>query len=380
MVDQKRLVDSFLEMVQIDSESLKEGKMADYVENKCKALGATSISRDKANEVLDSETGNVYAFFPGFNGGEDLEPVLLSMHLDTVSPGIGVKPVVDGDVIKSDGTTVLGADDKSGIAAAFEALTSLKDDGRPVRPVDMVFTVCEEQGVSGSKHLDFNQIRAKYGYCLDDEPVGGFTVGAPSKATLTFKVKGKESHAGVAPEKGINAIQVAAKALADMKLGLIDPETCANAGVIEGGRAINVVPDSVIVKCEARSSIQSKIDAQIEHMVGCFRKAVSESVIEVDGKKVSAEVEEIVDVAYKAFKLDLDSVPVKKAAEACQRIGVTPDFRQGLGGTDANRFNGNDIAVILVGTGMENVHSKDEYIKISDLVQATSIVKELLAG
>src|SRR5688572_767140 len=267
LINQERLKNLLIELIRIDSLSRKERNVALRLRRDMEELGA-EVWIDDAGEKVGGDTGNVIAQFRGT--APAAEPLLLSAHMDTVVPGEGIVPILDGDILRTDGRTVLGGDDKSGVAIICEVLRVVKENRFPCSDVDVVFTICEEAGLIGAKCLDVNRLRARTGLVLDSDSVGFLFTKAPAANRMEFRVHGLEAHAGVCPEKGVNAIKVAADGVARMSLGRIDHETTANIGVIEGGAAVNIVPNSVILKGEARSHSQEKLDRQTEHMKCCL--------------------------------------------------------------------------------------------------------------
>ena len=253
MINVQRMTDTFMDLVQIDSVSREESRLAAYLKTQLDLLGAETVFDGSAPQT-GSDTGNLIARIKGSNGKA---PLLFSAHMDTVEPGRGIKPILTNGRITSDGTTILGADDKSAIAILLEMLRVLKGSGKPHPPMELVFSTCEEIGLLGAKHLDWSLISARQGYVLDTRDPDGLVTRAPSANRLKFTVVGRDAHAGSAPEKGINAILIAAKAIAMLDLGRLDAETTCNLGVIKGGDAINIVPKQVrwTVKCEAMTTI-----------------------------------------------------------------------------------------------------------------------------
>ena len=238
MINKKRMVDEFLELVSIDSVSRKERRMADTLKAELKTMGY-EVAEDDAGEKIGGDTGNLICTV---KGTKPVPAVMLTAHMDTVEPGRGKKPIVDGEYIRTDGTTVLGGDDVSGIVCVLEALKVLRENGLQHGDIQIVFTVAEEVGLLGSKNLDLSKIYAKYGIVLDgDGAIGSIAVKAPSQYKMNVAVKGKAAHAGVSPEKGISAIQMAAAAISGMKLGRIDFETTANIGAIPTSSAKGLI-------------------------------------------------------------------------------------------------------------------------------------------
>ena len=244
MVDQDRLARVFQWLVSIDSVSREEGEICSALKEKLSQMGAEIII-DHAADKVGGNSGNLIA---KFKGTLDAPPLMLNAHMDTVEPGRGVRPFFKNGVFTSQGDTILGADDKSAIAIFLETITLLQENNIPHAPIELVLTVCEEVGLAGAKHLDMGHISARYGFALDTTDTKGIVTRAPAANRIEIKVHGKDAHAGVAPEEGINAIWIAAKALSELQMGRIDAETTCNIGVIEGGTATNIVPNLVTVE------------------------------------------------------------------------------------------------------------------------------------
>src|ERR671932_1380413 len=319
MINQERTKNLLLELVQIDSISRKERDVAERIKKYCEEMGA-EVEIDDAGSKVGSNTGNVIARFKGTIPGA--EPIMMSAHMDTVVPGENVKPIIDGDIIRTDGTTVLGGDDKSGCAVIIETIRCLKEQNIPHTDIEAVFSICEEVGLLGAKHLDVSRIRSKYGIVFDSDDPGFLFTKGPSANHLEFKVYGLESHAGVAPEQGISAIKIAAEAISGMKLFRIDDETTANIGVIRGGEATNIVTNFVLLKGEARSLDDEKLEAQTAHMIKCLEDAASKYEVTVDGVTTKARVEADVTREYYAMDVSDDSRVVRLVKEAAARMGL----------------------------------------------------------
>src|SRR5918998_1431735 len=266
MINQERIKNLLLELVRIDSTSRKERDVAQRIKQYCEEMGA-EVFIDDAGEKVGGNTGNVIARFPGTI--PTAEPIMMSAHMDTVVPGRGVKPIVEGDIIRTDGSTVLGGDDKSGCSVIIETVRCLQEQNIPHAPIDAVFSICEEVGLLGAKHLDLSKVRARYGLVFDSDDPGFLFTRGPSANHFEFKIFGLESHAGVAPEQGISAVRIAAEAIMNMKLFRIDEETTANIGVIRGGEATNIITNLVTLRGEARSLREEKLVAQTDHMIKC---------------------------------------------------------------------------------------------------------------
>jgi tripeptide aminopeptidase len=361
VVDARRLQTLLLELVQIDSLSRREGRIAARLAGDLRALGG-EVAFDDAGRAVDGETGNLIARFPGT---VDAPALLLCAHMDTVSPGEGVRPVVEDDVIRTDGTTVLGGDDKSGVAIICECVRVCRERGLRHPPLDVVLTICEEIGLLGAKHLDLGRVRARRGLVFDSDAVGFAFTRAPGANHIDVVVRGRAAHAGMAPERGVSAIRVAAEAIASMRLGRIDPETTANVGRIEGGRATNIIPDEVHVRGEARSHDLTRLAAQTAHMRACFEEAAA--------RHPGARVEISVDAAYAPMAVPDDSAIMRLVAAAAERTGRTITPAGMGGGCDANVLNRRGLEVVNLGTGMRDIHTTGEWLRVSDMVAAAEV-------
>ncbi len=374
-INQERLRQYLLDLVQIDSHSREEAQVAARLRADLEALGLEP-EVDDAGEAVGGDTGNVIVRIKGTV--PDAPPIFLAAHMDTVVPGKGVKPVIDGDIIRTDGTTVLGGDDKSGVAIIMECLRALIENGIPHSDIDAVFTICEEVGLLGAKHLDMSKIRSKYGLVLDSDDVGYLFTKAPSADHMEYVIHGLEAHAGVCPENGISAIKIAAEAIAAMKLGRIDHETTANIGVIEGGAATNIIPNRVLLRGEARSHSEAKLTAQTEHMSQAFRDAAARHSVVVDGAVVTASVEEHVTREYSAMNVPDDSTIVKLVMQAATNLNHQVKTLATGGGCDANVFNTRGLEVANLGTGMQGIHTVKEWLDVKDMYRSADVVLEIL--
>jgi tripeptide aminopeptidase len=375
MIDGKRLTALLLELVQIDSLSRKERQVALRLQRELQGLGAT-VSFDDAGEKVGGDTGNLIAHVPGTVRGA--APLLLCAHMDTVVPGEGVRPIVDGNVIRTDGTTVLGGDDKSGVAIICEVVRTLSERQLPHGDLDVVFTICEEFGLLGAKHLDTSRLRAATGIVLDSDAVGFLFTRAPAANGMQFVVHGQEAHAGMAPERGISAIKVAGEAIAAMRLGRIDDETTANLGLINGGAAVNIVPNRVTIRGEARSHDEAKLEAQTAHMRACFEEAAVRHAIMVDGQRIAARVECAIARQYDRMNVPDSSRIVQLVLTAGERLGYSVRTTGMGGGCDANILNRRGLEVANLGTGMRDIHTVKEWLDVKEMIRAAQIVLEIV--
>ncbi len=358
MISETRLIETFLALVAIDSPSGQEEAISKDLARRCVELGG---------EVETDEHWNLIARWPGHG-----DWLMLSAHMDTVGKDVGIQPVIRDGVISSDGTTILGGDDKSGVAAILEVIRSLREDNRPHPPLEVVISVGEEVGLRGAKQLDKSKLRAKRGYVLDaGGPIGAIVTNAPSQDSLEITVHGKTAHAGSEPEKGINAIVVASEAIAAMPLGRIDFETTANIGIIQGGVATNIVPDEVFIKGEARSRDNDKLALQTAAMAAAFQDAA-----ERHGARVTFKIKR----AYSTYKWADDHPVVAAAVAACGRLGLTPIIKGTGGGSDANIYAESGIACTVLSTGMADVHTPQEHIAIADMVGAARLLQEIVTA
>ncbi|TVP82771.1 MAG: M20/M25/M40 family metallo-hydrolase [Alkalicoccus sp.] len=365
-MNEERLLNEFLELVQIDSETKYEREIADRLIEKFTALGL-SVKEDDSMERTGHGAGNLVITWEG-NG--EWDTIYFTSHMDTVVPGLGVSPEVRDGYIYSDGTTVLGADDKAGIAAMIEAVRTVQETGTEHGTVQFVITVGEESGLAGARKLDMNLVKADYGYALDsDGPVGDLVTAAPNQSKVYAAIHGKKAHAGVAPEKGISAITAASRAVASMPLGRIDEETTANIGRMEGGSQTNVVCDRVDITAEARSLVKEKMEKQTAAMKQAFEEAAEEM-------GASAVVE--IQVVYPGFKQKPDDKVVIKASRAAEKIGRTPRLKHSGGGSDANIIAGHGIPTINLGVGYEDIHTTNERMSVEELNCLTRLVVQII--
>ena len=375
MINQERIKNLLLELVQIDSVSREERDVAQRIKAYCEELGA-EVFIDDAGSKVGGNTGNVIARFPGTV--PDAEPIMMSAHMDTVVPGKGVKPIVEGDIIRTDGSTVLGGDDKSGCSVIIETIRCLQEQSIPHAPIDAVFSICEEVGLLGAKHLDMSKVRARFGLVFDSDDPGFLFTRGPSADHFEIKIYGLESHAGVAPEQGISAIRIAAEAIMNMKLFRIDEETTANIGVIRGGEATNIITNLVYLKGEARSLDDAKLDAQTRHIIQCCEEAAAKYEVTVDGVTTKARVESHVTREYHAMDVSDDSRVVRLVKEAAARMGLEVQTLASGGGCDANIFNKRGIECANLGTGMRAIHTVKEWLDVKDMYASANMTLEIM--
>lgn len=366
MVNRHRMVNEFIELVKIDSLTKQEREMADTLKSKLENMGYTTYE-DDAGSKIGGNSGNVICTI---KGNKAVSPILLFAHMDTVVPGLGKKPIVQGNMIKSDGTTILGGDDVAGIECILEAIRVIKEEGIQHGDIQIAFTIAEEGGLFGAKYLDYSKIHAKYGFVLDGSgEIGTVAVKAPSQYKIDVGIKGKAAHAGMEPEKGISAIQIAAEAISNMKLGRIDDETTANIGLINGGQATNIVCDKVDIKAESRSRDQNKLEEQTQHMKKCFEDAAAKFGGQVDFKA---------DLMYPAFDIKEDQPIISILKKASTAAGIKLVLEATGGGSDTNIINSKGIQAVDISVGMDKVHSVEEQISIDDMVKAAEFLVAII--
>jgi len=373
MINKDRLSETFKYLVEIDSVSREEEKFAKEIKKILESMGAKTFV-DNAGEKTGSNTGNLVA---KFKGNVSALPLLINAHMDTVEPGKGVKAIFKNGIFTSDGSTILGADDKSSIAVILESLRVLQENELHYGPIDLVLTICEEIGLLGAKHFDSSLIDANFGYALDATDVNGIIVRAPAANRLEFKIHGKDSHAGAAPEKGINAILLASKAIAGLEIGRIDRETTCNIGIIEGGIATNIVPNLVTVKGEVRSHDEDKLSKVTDNIVSSFKDVV-ESFSKVDSKDDLPRLEISIEKDFPRTDIPEDHHIVTMAVQAGKNLGRKIVCKASGGGADANIFFKTGIITGVLGTGMRNMHTVRENVKLDDMVKATELLIEII--
>jgi tripeptide aminopeptidase len=369
-IDTERLARFFTELCQIESPSRKEGGVAQYLREQCGKLGATSIITDDSASATGSETGNLIV---SFKGDENLNTALFfAAHMDTVGPTEGLEVVRNDDMFTSGGDTILGADDKSGIAPLLELMSLLKENNIPHCPIELVFTTCEEIGLLGAKALDTSLLRAPYGYALDSTKKGKIVTGAPAANRIKITVQGKAAHSGSAPEAGINALAITAQALAQITLGRIDTLSTANFGRISGGSATNIVPAQIVLEGEVRSHSAEKLARHTRDIETIFHRVVANWPHTGDGKFPSVIIEVREDFPVLSLK---DDEPVLLRLQSGARAINRPLFFDiAGGGSDANIFCNSGLPTAIIPTGMANVHTTDEEVALSDMVKVTELL------
>ncbi len=372
MIDRTRLAETFTKLARINSVSKKEAEICSELKKCFEELGA-EIFVDDAAEKINGETGNLVA---KFSGTVAKAPILLNGHMDTVECKGTVNVKFDGETFTSDGTTILGGDDKSAVAIILEVMRVVKENGLPHCPIEILLTVSEELGLMGAKHLNHELITATMGYSLDARDPDGIITGAPAADRMTFEIIGKDAHAGSDPEKGINAIWVASRAISSLDPGRIDHESTCNIGVIRGGVETNIVPERVVVRAEARSHDESKLDRITANMAAAFENAVQSYPATEAG--AFPRLEKTIVRDFSVLRIPEDHLAVTLAMNAAHRLGRNIEAKRSGGGSDANVFFKKGIVTPVLGTGMTDVHSVRESIKLSDMVKTAELILEII--
>jgi tripeptide aminopeptidase len=363
VITEERIIREFIELVQVDSETKHEQEIAQVLKRKFTDLGL-QVEEDESAALTGHGAGNLICTLPATPGKVNAPKLLFTCHMDTVTPGNGIKPRLDDQgYITSDGTTILGADDKAGIAAVIEGIRVLKEQGLEHGQLQVILTVGEESGLNGSRHMDSKWLDAEYGFAMDSNgAIGGIAVAAPSQQRMLITFSGKTAHAGVNPQDGVSAITMASRAIARMPLGRIDEETTANIGRFAGGgeSKTNIVCDRVEVEAEARSLSKEKLEQQVATMVEACETVAAEM-----GGSVAINS----FLLYPSFNFEAEAPIVQLASRALRSIGAEPfTFRSG-GGSDANVFNGHGVPTINLSVGYEHIHTTEERIKAEDIIK-----------
>jgi tripeptide aminopeptidase len=359
---------TFLELAALPSPPGEERAVADRVLAYLAALGLEA-DEDDAGAKVGSTVGNVYCRLEP-NGGAG-EPLFFCAHLDTVLPEAAIEPVVGEDeVVRNAAGTILGADDKSAVAAMLEAAACLVEGGQSHPGVELLFTPKEEVGLLGATAFDESRLAARLGFVYDHAgPIGEIILGAPHQQKLDVRFHGRAAHAGMFPEDGRSAVAAAARAIADLRLGRLDEETSANVGRIQGGTARNVVPERCEFAAEARSHDERKLADLIREMVETVTFAASLE---------ECEVETQVSGLSRGYRFRRDDAPVRIAAAALERVGREPSYIFSGGGADANVFNGRGLQCVNLANGMTDIHTPDERIAVADLHEMVEVTLALV--
>ena len=372
LINTNRLADCFLDLIKINSISLNEYNLCQAIKQIMKDLGAEVIV-DKAGQKIRGNSGNLIVRFKGTISAPAL---MISAHMDTVQPGENINPKFSDGLFKSDGTTILGGDDKSGIAIIIECMRIIIDNQIPHGPIELLFTVGEEFGLLGAKNFQYEYITAPYGYVLDSKDTDTIITHTPSAIKFVATIIGKDAHAGMEPEKGVNSILIAAKAISDLPVGRIDHETTMNVGLIQGGVATNIVPKKVSVQGEARSHDEKKLlDLKLK-IISSFMNAVKscKTIRDDETGEILPDLEMQMEDDFQATKISDDHPVVKIAIQAGKRLGRTITSSHSGVASDANIFFQKGINTVVLGTGMTAIHTVNESIHIDEMKKTVELL------
>lgn len=363
----ERLVKTFIELVQIDSESRNEGKIHEYLKNKFMKLGL-EIVEDASQEMTGLGSNNLIVKYRGKDRSK--RPLFISCHTDTVSPGNGIEVIEESGILSSKGETILGADDKAGIAIIIEAVETIQEQGIITGDLEFVFSPGEEIGLIGASALDMQLIEASDGYVLDSGgEVGRVTIASPTLFMYEVRLKGRSAHSGLEPEKGISTVSILSDALQKIDIGRIDEMTTSNIGVIDGGNATNIVMDSLKLKGEVRSVLPEVAEQLLKEIEEAFNGAV---------QKYGGSFEMTVKKMATGYNISDEAMIMQMLAEAVNKHDLSLIKEISGGGSDANIFNEKGKEVVNLSIGYEKIHTTEEYIAIVEMEKAVKLVVELV--
>lgn len=384
-IDTAAALDRFLAITAIPGGSGDEAAVAAGIVELLIGAGLdrSQISFDGAEQRtrIKGNCGNLIVNLPGDGKGRR---TLLSAHLDTVPICIGSQPQVDGDLIHSSAPTGLGADNRSGCGAILTAVIErLQRGDANFPPAVILFLVQEEIGLAGARALDVARVgHVDRAFNFDGGSVEKLTIGATGGERISVAITGIPAHAGVAPESGVSAIVIAAKAIAELDsggwLGRVvrgDRSGTANIGVIAGGDATNVITPEVTLRGEARShdpEFRTEIVTQIHQAL----ERAATSVTNQSGQTGNVEFSSRVD--YEAFALPPDHPSISAAQAAVRLVGRQPYGEVSGGGLDANWLYRHGIEAVTLGCGQRHIHSADEQLMIPDYLDACRIATWLI--
>lgn len=365
-MSRNRMVRSFTNLVGIDSVSKDEGKIHQYLKEELTAIGMT-VKEDQSMKETGLGSNNLLAVY---DGGQNQKSLFFSCHTDTVTPGVGIEVIEKNGVLFSKGETILGADDKAGIAILMEAIQRIKEEEIATGKIEFVFSPGEEIGLIGASALDMNLIEADYGYVLDSAlEVGRVTIASPTLYMYEVNLTGRAAHAGLEPEKGISCVSILSEALKKIKIGRIDAQTTANIGAIQGGEATNIVMDHLLVKGEVRA-----IDPQVaEQLIDEMKKAF-ETAAQKFGGQVTIDVKKMAT----GFNISDEEPVMSLFIQSVENLGY-PLLREASGGgSDANIFNLGGKTCVNFSIGYDKIHTTDELLVIDEMEKAVNLVIELV--
>lgn len=357
-----RLLEIFLNLATIEGLSGNEKAVGSYIKTFLRNLDLP-FREDDTHKVNGGNSGNIIA-----RVGEGGQFVLLS-HMDTARSTGALKPQVQDGRVCSDGSTILGADNRAGIAAILYAVESAIRQRRPLKAFTIAFTVCEETTLAGSQHLNLDK-QIGMGFVFDSAlRPGNFVCQSFGAQKFAVTIRGKAAHSGIAPEKGISAIAAAARGVDRLRLGRIDEITTANIGIISGGTAVNVVPEETVLRGEVRSLDPAKVDSLIDEIEQHFTAAA---------RSFGAGMEFASQWEFRPYRLTPEMPVYREIESAIRRSGLNPAPQVSAGGSDANSLNAKGIPTVNIGIGAQNPHANDEFILLEDLQKTADIARQLI--
>jgi len=364
--ERSEALELFLELASIPSPPGEERAVADVVVGYLRSLGLRP-DEDDCGPSIGSNAGNVYVRLEPTAPGT---PIFLCAHLDTVPPSGPLRPVVDEEFVRNEGGTILGADNKSAVVAMLESARHVLAENRPHAGIELVFTPKEEVGLLGAYAFDHDRLHADLGFVYDQAaPIGEIILGAPWAQGMEVRFHGRASHSGMFPEEGRSAVQAAAKAIADLRLGRVDEETTANVGVIEGGTAGNIVPEWCTFLAEARCHDERKLGEVVQEMLDVITFAATAGDCEVDWS---------LRKSYKGYRFKEGDDVVLLAKAALERCGAEVSYALSGGAADANAFNERGRRCLNLANGMTDIHTPDERIAVDDLDRMVDVTLALV--
>lgn len=341
--------------------------MANKLSERLHALGF-EVTQDQAGDVIGGDCGNLFA---RRIGGAGMPPLLFCAHMDTVQPAYNKRVILDQDGrIHSAGDTILGADDVSAICAILEALQTLIEADALQRDIEVLFTVSEETYASGCAVFDSSVIHSKEAYVPDfDGMLGQAVIAAPSILSFRAEIKGKASHAGFAPELGINAISVAAHAIDRIRTGWITPTLSLNIGTIHGGLLTNIVPEHCVIEGEIRAG---------QHEDALVQQKTLQDTLEASCELFGAELVFSSKCLIQAYQTSEDAPVVQRYFKTCRELGITPQAIRTFGGSDLNVLAQRGISGIVIASAMHECHTTNEFTTVEELCTLSQIIAHLI--
>jgi tripeptide aminopeptidase len=351
----ERLHETFVTLCRIESPSGRERACADWVTDQLSGMGL-AVSEDASGPAAGSDAGNLLARIPG----ESAHSILLCAHLDTVPLAAAVDPVLVEGAWQNANEGILGADNKSAVAMILELARHFTTGGaRPPVGIELVFTVCEETSLSGSAAFDASRLESRFGYVFDHAtPIGEVVVASPTHYRIIAELRGRAAHAGVRPEIGRSAVAAAAKAIAAMRLGRLDEQTTANVGMIEGGSAINVIPERCRVLAEVRSLDEQRAAAVTTETVDHLQDAADAGECDLDLQ---------VQRMFHGYRTKARAPQLAAAERALRACGYEPRPIFSGGASDANSFEAAGLPCTCLADGTERNHEPGERISAQSL-------------